>query len=236
MKLLPVILSDGTAGGQLGAVSSQFIRGANSAQVLILLDGRSISDIGFFGGFDLSELTTDAIERIEVVPGGGSTLYGSDAIGGVINIITRVPTSKPEVCLSSSVGSFGLNQQGIQARGRSGNLGWVVGYNRTESNNDFPYLSKLSLYQELREIYVLGTRPIPFAENPLKRPYLCVYTSSRCYPSRRWQLIVEALQSAVEQAGLNIEVRTSGSLEVCKLSPVVFYSAIALGTLALLQM
>ena len=48
LKLLPGILSDGTAGGQLGAVSSQFIRGANSAHVLMLLDGRSISDICFF--------------------------------------------------------------------------------------------------------------------------------------------------------------------------------------------
>lgn len=87
-----------------------------------------------------------------------------------------------------------------------------------------PNLSKLSLYQELREIYVLGTRPIPFSENPLKRPYLSVCTSSRCYPSRHWQPIVEQLQSAVEQAGLDIEVRTSGCLEVCKLGPVVFYS------------
>lgn len=135
LKSLPGILSDGTAGGQLGAISSQFIRGSNSAQVLILLDGRPISDVVFFGGFDLSELTTDAIERIEVVPGGGSTLYGSDAIGGVINIITRIPTAKPEVSLSSSAGSFGLNQQGIQARGRSGKLGWVIGYNRTESKD-----------------------------------------------------------------------------------------------------
>ncbi|CBN56573.1 MULTISPECIES: TonB-dependent receptor plug domain-containing protein [Kamptonema] len=139
LKYLPGILIDGTAGGQLGALSSQFIRGSNSAQVLILLDGRPINDVGFFGGFDLSELTTDNIERIELLPGGGSTLYGSDAIGGVINIITRSPSNKPEVALRAAAGSFGLNEQAIQTRGRSGGIGWTVGYTRTQSENDFPF-------------------------------------------------------------------------------------------------
>ncbi|MFB2875577.1 (2Fe-2S) ferredoxin domain-containing protein [Floridanema aerugineum] len=87
-----------------------------------------------------------------------------------------------------------------------------------------PQLSKLSLYQELREIYVLGNRPIPFENNPLKRPYLAVCRSSRCYPSRNWQPIVEALQEAVKAAGIDVYVMTSGCLEVCKMGPVVFYS------------
>ncbi|MGG6293654.1 (2Fe-2S) ferredoxin domain-containing protein [Leptolyngbya sp. AN02str] len=88
-----------------------------------------------------------------------------------------------------------------------------------------PQLEKLSLYQELRETYVLGTRSIPFDQNPLKRPYLAVCRSSRCYPSRNWQPIIEALQEAVKQAGLDVYVMTSGCLEVCKLGPVVFYSS-----------
>lgn len=87
-----------------------------------------------------------------------------------------------------------------------------------------PQLEKLSLYQELREIYVLGIRPIPFENNPLKRPYLAVCRSSRCYPSRNWQPIFEALQVAVKEAGIDVHVMTSGCLEVCKLGPVVFYS------------
>jgi len=87
-----------------------------------------------------------------------------------------------------------------------------------------PQLEKLSLYQEIREIYVLGTRPIPFDHNPLKRPYLAVCRSSRCYPSRNWEPIIEALQEAVKKAGLDVYVMTSGCLEVCKLGPVVFYS------------
>ncbi|MGF1520223.1 MAG: ferredoxin [Nodosilinea sp.] len=87
-----------------------------------------------------------------------------------------------------------------------------------------PQLDKLGLYDHLRQIYVLGQQPIPFADNPLKRPYLSVCRSSRCNPSRNWQPIVEALQQAVAEAGLEIPVQTAGCLEVCKLGPVVFHS------------
>ncbi|TVP62356.1 MAG: (2Fe-2S) ferredoxin domain-containing protein [Nodularia sp. (in: Bacteria)] len=87
-----------------------------------------------------------------------------------------------------------------------------------------PNLDKLVLYQQLREIYVLGKQPIPFTRNPLKRSYISVCTSGRCLPSRKWQPTFEALKSAVAEAGLDIEVRTSGCLEVCKLGPVVFNS------------
>ncbi|MBD2203402.1 (2Fe-2S) ferredoxin domain-containing protein [Calothrix sp. FACHB-1219] len=87
-----------------------------------------------------------------------------------------------------------------------------------------PNLDKLALYQDLRDIYVLGKKPIPFTKNPLKHSYISVCTSTRCLPSRKWQPTFDALKSAVENAGLDIEVRTSGCLEVCQLGPVVFYS------------
>lgn len=83
---------------------------------------------------------------------------------------------------------------------------------------------KLALYNELREIYVLGNKPIPFTKNPFKCPYIAVCTSGRCYPSRKWQPTYEALKTAVEAAKLDIEVKTTGCLQVCKLGPVVFYS------------
>ncbi len=69
LKFLPGILPDGTVGTEVNTLSGQFIRGSNSAQVLILLDGRPINELGF-GGFDLSEFTTNIVERIEVLPGG----------------------------------------------------------------------------------------------------------------------------------------------------------------------
>ncbi|NMG18288.1 (2Fe-2S) ferredoxin domain-containing protein [Brasilonema bromeliae] len=87
-----------------------------------------------------------------------------------------------------------------------------------------PNLAKLELYHELRDIYVLGKKPIPFDKNPLKHAYISVCTSTRCLPSQNWEPTLDALKVAVEKAGLDVEVRTSGCLEVCKLGPVVFYS------------
>ncbi|MBE9222564.1 TonB-dependent receptor [Cyanobacterium stanieri LEGE 03274] len=140
LKYLPGVLSDGTTGGQLGGQSTQIIRGASTSQVLILLDGRPINDIGGFGGFDLSSFTTDNIERIELLPGGGSTLYGSDALGGVINIVTRSGAGEtPQVTVRANVGSFGLNEQAIQSRGETNGVSWAVGYTRTQADNNFPF-------------------------------------------------------------------------------------------------
>lgn len=138
LKFLPGILPDGTVGTEVNALSGQFIRGSNSAQVLILLDGRPINDLGS-GGFDLSEFTTNIVERVEVLPGGGSTLYGSDAIGGVINIITRRPTEKVTTQAGVTLGAYGLNQQTINNSGKVGDISWVVGYNRTEAENNYPF-------------------------------------------------------------------------------------------------
>ncbi|MEA5600525.1 TonB-dependent receptor [Nostoc sp. UHCC 0252] len=138
LKFLTGILPDGTVGTEVNALSGQFIRGSNTGQVLILLDGRPINNLGG-GGFDLSEFTTNNIERVEVLPGGGSTLYGSDAIGGVINIVTRRPTENITTEAKVNIGAYGLNQQSIQNSGKAGVISWVVGYNRTQAENNYPF-------------------------------------------------------------------------------------------------
>ncbi len=138
LRFVPGILPDGTVGTEIGSLSGQFIRGSNTAQVLILLNGRPVNDLGF-GGFDLSEITTDIVERVEVLPGGGSTLYGSDAIGGTINIITRRPTEDITTKAQIRFGSYDLNEQSIQTSGKEGNISWLLGYNRTRANNNFDY-------------------------------------------------------------------------------------------------
>ncbi|MEM9265468.1 MAG: TonB-dependent receptor [Cyanobacteria bacterium P01_F01_bin.13] len=141
LLFLPGVLSEGTSGGQLGALSGQFIRGGGSAQTLILLDGRPINELGAGGAFDLSVFTTDAVEQIEVLPGGGSVLYGSNAIGGVINIITRRPLEEDGIKTTTGfeIGSFGYNSQVVQVQGNTGTVDWRLGYNRTDADNDFPF-------------------------------------------------------------------------------------------------
>ncbi|MEM9005176.1 MAG: TonB-dependent receptor [Cyanobacteria bacterium P01_F01_bin.86] len=141
LRYLPGILSEGTAGGQLGALSGQFIRGGVTSQTLILLDGRPLNEIGNSGAFDLSDITTDAVEQIEVLPGGGSVLYGSNAIGGVISITTRNLRTTPgfEASTNFDLGSFGYNRQSLELRQNQGPVSVNLGYSRTASENDFDF-------------------------------------------------------------------------------------------------
>lgn len=92
------------------------------------------------GGFDLSEFSTSIVDRIEVLPGGGSTLYGSDAIGGIINIVTSRPTSdKLKFGVQTEVGNLGYTKFGFNASKKDGNIGWLIGYDLIQANNNYAY-------------------------------------------------------------------------------------------------
>jgi vitamin B12 transporter len=94
--------------GPPGGAASVFLRGANSEHTLILMDGVELNDpISPSRSFDLAHLTLDNVERIEILRGPQSTLYGSDALGGVVNIITKKRKGKPKLSLSSVGGSYG---------------------------------------------------------------------------------------------------------------------------------
>jgi vitamin B12 transporter len=94
--------------GPPGGAASVFLRGANSEHTLILMDGVELNDpISPSRSFDLAHLTLDNVDRIEILRGPQSTLYGSDALGGVVNIITKKRMGKPKFSLSSSGGSYG---------------------------------------------------------------------------------------------------------------------------------
>ena len=77
------------ASGGLGAQTSVFIRGAESDHVLVLIDGVEVSDPTAATPFEFGQLSLNGVERIEVLRGNYSAQYGSEAIGGVINIVTR---------------------------------------------------------------------------------------------------------------------------------------------------
>jgi vitamin B12 transporter len=89
-----------------------FIRGASSSHTLVLVDGINIADASSpSGAVDFSSLTLDNVERIEVVRGPQSTLYGANAIGGVINVITRKGGGKPRATVSMQAGNNSSNRQ-----------------------------------------------------------------------------------------------------------------------------
>jgi vitamin B12 transporter len=94
--------------GGPGAAASVSIRGANTEHTLVLLDGLELNDpINPSRSCDLAHLTLTQVERLEILRGPQGPLYGSDALGGVINIITREGQGRPRFSLAGSAGGYG---------------------------------------------------------------------------------------------------------------------------------
>ncbi len=120
--------------GGAGQPASVFIRGAKSEHTLVLLDGIELND-PFNPGrtFDFGQLETTNIDRIEVIRGSQSTLYGSDAIGGVVNIRTKKGSGKPKFYGFSEMGSFETFREGGGVSGGTDLYNYSFGVSRTDS-------------------------------------------------------------------------------------------------------
>jgi outer membrane cobalamin receptor len=114
------------------------IRGSTGAQVVVLLDGVRINSAAN-GGADLSTIPAELVERIEVSRGGGSLQRGSGAIGGVVNIVTRRPSAKPETSLGGAAGSFETWQASLSQTGRLGEAELMVGYDYFKTSGDWKF-------------------------------------------------------------------------------------------------
>ena len=140
------VLADTPGVNILGAGSKGSINGEDQimingdTRVLVLIDGRRVN-IGSSGKSSANGLPpANAIERVEVLKGGGSALYGSDAVGGVINIITKKGAELgSQVTLKAVGGSWGTEQYGLTASGSNENgLGVFIAANK-ERRSNFDY-------------------------------------------------------------------------------------------------
>lgn len=118
-----------------GTNQTIYLRGASSANTLILINGMPLYDAsGITSEFDLNNFSSDNIERIEILKGAQSTLYGSDAVAGVINIITRKGQGNFNVSLDGAAGSYGTVKGHIAISGSSNGQTYYAGYSRFHSD------------------------------------------------------------------------------------------------------
>ena len=114
-----------TQSGSPGSVTDVSIRGATPSQTLVLVDGVEVN-AGATGSFDLANLTTDNLDRVEVLRGAGGSLYGSQAIGGVVNVLSQEGEGPPTASLLSGGGNRATSEQvaNVQRRREGPPLLW----------------------------------------------------------------------------------------------------------------
>ena len=120
--------------GTSGQLTSVFTRGLRSEHTQVLIDGIPINQ-GLAGLFNFADLTVDDIDRIEVVRGPQSTLYGPRALAGAIQIFTKRGIGTPRTEISAEGGSYGSFRETAQSLGSIGGFDYSLGASRLETDN-----------------------------------------------------------------------------------------------------
>ncbi len=122
-----------SSNGAFGKTTGLSLRGTNSNQVLVLIDGVRVGS-ATTGEASWSLIPLAQIERIEIVRGPLSSLYGSDAVGGVIQIFTRHPTRKTRVSAEAGGGTYGTGEASAGVSGMAGKTGYSVAVSRFQTD------------------------------------------------------------------------------------------------------
>lgn len=137
--------------GGAGSLTKVFMRGMNSNHVLVLLNGQPISDPSSpDNAFNFAYGTLDNVQRIEVVRGAQSALYGSQAMAGVINIITKTGEEAPKTTLQVEAGTLGTLNTSAQTGGQFGKTSYYVSMARhaTDGSDITPARLRLGAAKE----------------------------------------------------------------------------------------
>ncbi|MFM9849485.1 MAG: TonB-dependent receptor plug domain-containing protein [Hyphomicrobiaceae bacterium] len=131
LRSMPGVYVSRSAG--FGGETQVRLRGAEANHTLVLIDGMVANQPGT-GEFDFALLSTDQIERIEIIRGAQSGLYGSGAIGGAINIVTKTGKRPPKGSIWSEAGSYKTVAGGVTLSGGTDRAHGLISYSATSSN------------------------------------------------------------------------------------------------------
>jgi len=123
--------------GSFGGQTSLFMRGGESDYTKVLLDGVPLNQAG--GAIDLAQLTTDNIDRIEIVRGPVSVLYGTDAVTGVVQVFTRTGQGAARLGADLRSGTYGSTQGAVDVTGGTTTIGYSARVSRFSSDGLYPY-------------------------------------------------------------------------------------------------
>ncbi|MEP0822127.1 MAG: TonB-dependent receptor [Ignavibacterium sp.] len=198
--------------GGSGALKTAFLRGTAPQHLLVLVNGvRQNSHQN--GLVDFTLLSVNDVQRVEIVRGGSSALFGADALGGVVNILTRTPETGLRVRLNGEAGSYGFGRWRLEGEGRPGGIGLLAGAAYEQGRDEFPYrrpdgssATRTNADFRKRTAYMHGDAPLG-AETSIRMSTQAV-RSERGVPGSLSFLSPEARQ-ADDDALLGLEVRHS---------------------------
>ena len=123
-----------TQSGGRGSQATAFLRGAASLQVLVLVDGVPMTKQDTTGAVSLEHIVLDQVDRIEIVRGNVSAIYGSGAVGGVIQVFTRQPRGGASAHATMEAGSQGSSRLSLGTQGKKGDLGYAIAVGRVSTD------------------------------------------------------------------------------------------------------
>lgn len=204
--------------GQPGSLTNAAIRGSNTNHVLVLVDGQRMSSPTFFST-DLSKFPASQVARIEVIRGPVSSLYGSDAIGGVINIITKQPTTEGGE-ITAGYGTHGREARSLILHGVASAMKWQFGgdfpaYDGKRLNSDFAstgFFGRL-IFPNIKE-WSVAVRGEDYADR-LGLPGADPYHTGAIDPDDRawWDRRNSDITATRELAGGELELRVTRNMQ-----------------------
>jgi len=130
--------------GLPGDFTSVFTRGGNSNQTLFLYDGFKVNRQG--GNFNLGGIDPVALDRIEIAKGPASSLFGTDAVTGAVNVITAKGEGDPRVTVSAAGGTYGTDRETLSVKGNYKKFSYTIGTSRLHRDEATFKNSELELY------------------------------------------------------------------------------------------
>ena len=134
LRWVPGVTISGGALNGAARRTTAMLRGLSGQYTLILVDGKRVKSEHIHTGVNLNLIPLEMVERIEVIKGSACVLYGSNAMGGVINIITKPITEKPVLGLGYSFGSNNTHTNSFNYSNRDGKLGYFLSGKILETN------------------------------------------------------------------------------------------------------